>query len=572
MSRRRHTDAPRVSSWIWGLILVVVLTLGSYVAYTKEFPWSGSGYTLHANFDNAATLRATSPVRIAGVNVGEVTDVQSSGDGVEVSFTVDEEGQPIHEDAKLEIRPRLFLEGNFFLDLRPGSPSAPELPDGGAISAAQTTTAVQLDEVLTALQTDSREDLQQLLDGYGTALTYEPTAEDDKGQDPIVHGESAAESLNDTFKYGGPAGRDTAIVQEALLGTERHDLSKLIKGQRDTFKKLEGHESQLQGLISNFNVTMGALAAEQDNVSATVAELAPTLEQGEPTLAHLSDSLPPLRDLARVLEPSVRELPGTIRAAGPWIDQTNLLLRDEELGGLARLLGESAAPLAKTSRTSLELFPELTKLGRCTSEVLEPTGNIVVNDGFSTGQSNFHELFYGLSSLAGEMSGFRRQRPVPAPADRRRPVQPAGADPEPGRNRRPRQHQALRPPDRDPGRGPAGAAGVRAAPVQDERGLPHERRPRGQRPARAGRPLRPHPDAMKKAIKDRFGDVVAITAADRLRAGGDGVHPLPPAAAVPVVDPHPRRRDLRGEGRVRVGPGNHPGPGTDGEHRRDPGR
>ena len=406
MSRRRHTDAPRVSSWIWGLILVVVLTLGSYVAYTKEFPWSGSGYTLHANFDNAATLRATSPVRIAGVNVGEVTDVQSSGDGVEVSFTVDEEGQPIHEDAKLEIRPRLFLEGNFFLDLRPGSPSAPELPDGGAISAAQTTTAVQLDEVLTALQTDSREDLQQLLDGYGTALTYEPTAEDDKGQDPIVHGESAAESLNDTFKYGGPAGRDTAIVQEALLGTERHDLSKLIKGQRDTFKKLEGHESQLQGLISNFNVTMGALAAEQDNVSATVAELAPTLEQGEPTLAHLSDSLPPLRDLARVLEPSVRELPGTIRAAGPWIDQTNLLLRDEELGGLARLLGESAAPLAKTSRTSLELFPELTKLGRCTSEVLEPTGNIVVNDGFSTGQSNFHELFYGLSSLAGEMSGF----------------------------------------------------------------------------------------------------------------------------------------------------------------------
>ena len=71
-------------------------------------------------------LRATSPVRIAGVNVGEVTDVRRADDDLaEVTFTVDDEGQPIHEDAQLEIRPRLFLEGNFFLDLRPGSPSAP---------------------------------------------------------------------------------------------------------------------------------------------------------------------------------------------------------------------------------------------------------------------------------------------------------------------------------------------------------------------------------------------------------------------------------------------------------------
>ena len=44
---------------------------------------------------------------------------------------VDEEGLPLHEDATITIRPRLFLEGNFFLDLRPGSPSAPDLPDGG---------------------------------------------------------------------------------------------------------------------------------------------------------------------------------------------------------------------------------------------------------------------------------------------------------------------------------------------------------------------------------------------------------------------------------------------------------
>ncbi len=231
---RQVRHEPRVSNWVWGLILVFVLALGSYLAYTKELPFSDKGYELHATFENIATLRASSPVRIAGVNVGEVTEVESDGDAVDVTFTVDEDGQPIHEDAQLEIRPRLFLEGNFFLDLKPGSPSAPELPDGGDITIAQTTTAVQLDEVLTALQSDSREDLQLLLTGYGTALTYQPTPEDDRDQDEDVKGESASESLNDTFAYGGPAGRDTAIVNEALLGEKPHDLSEPDRGHNAT--------------------------------------------------------------------------------------------------------------------------------------------------------------------------------------------------------------------------------------------------------------------------------------------------------------------------------------------------
>ena len=66
-------------------------------------------------------------MRIAGVNVGKVTSVEPEGNMAEVTFTVDDEGLPIHEDATITIRPRLFLEGNFFLDLQPGSPSAPEL-------------------------------------------------------------------------------------------------------------------------------------------------------------------------------------------------------------------------------------------------------------------------------------------------------------------------------------------------------------------------------------------------------------------------------------------------------------
>jgi ABC-type transporter Mla subunit MlaD len=399
-------DYKGLRPWIWGLLIVVLLSVLSVLAYTKELPFTDPGYELNATFENAATLGNGSPVRIAGVKVGEVTGVEASGDAAKVTFSVDDMGRPIREDAEATIRPRLFLEGNFFVDLRPGSPSAAELPDDADIPITRTQTAVQLDQVLTALQSDSRRDLQHLLEGYGTALTYQPTAADDKGQDPDVKGESAGESLNDAFAYGGRAGRSTAIVNDALRGRREHDLSGLIKADRDVFKKLEGHESQLQGLITNFNITTAALAQESQNVSATLAELAPTLEIAEPSLRHTSEALPPLRALARELEPSIRELPGTIEASGPWLDQMNLLLRDEELGGLARLLGRTSRPLARTSREALQLLPAFRDLSRCATNVLEPTGNIVVNDAFANGASNFHEFFYGAVNTAGSGSDF----------------------------------------------------------------------------------------------------------------------------------------------------------------------
>ena len=230
-AREEHSER---SNMIVGLIVVLLVALGIYVAFakmTKWFPFELKGQTVRAVFDNSATLRPTSPVRIAGVNVGEVTSVEALGDQAEVTFTVSEEGQPIHEDATVEVKPRLFLEGNFFLDVRPGSPSAPELGDGGMLPVTQTAVAVQLDQLLAVLDQPGRADLRDLLEGYGTGLTYEPTAADDADQDPDVRGETGAEAINDSFAYGGDAGRDTAIANTALLGTRRHDLSRLVRGQ-----------------------------------------------------------------------------------------------------------------------------------------------------------------------------------------------------------------------------------------------------------------------------------------------------------------------------------------------------
>ena len=392
--------------WIFGLVIVLLLAIGSYLAYAKQLPWSSPAYEITATFENAATLRTSNPVRIAGVNVGTVTDVELDGDVARVSFSVDEDGLPIHADAEAEIRPRLFLEGNFFVDLFPGSPSAPELADGGDIPVTQTATAVQIDEILTALQEPTRRGLQELLEGYGTGLTYEPTAADDVDQDPSVEGESAAKSLNDAFVYGGDAGRGTAIVNTALLGENPHDLSRFVKGLGTTFGKLASVEDDLSDLITNFNVFAGALATESENLSATFAELPPTLDETELSLRHLNEALPAVRTLAIESQPGIEELPQTIEIAEPWLEQTRELMGADELGGLARILRGAAPGLAQTTVASQGLFEEQTLLSRCTTDVLVPTGDTVIEDGFSSGESNFNEFFYTVVNITGESQGF----------------------------------------------------------------------------------------------------------------------------------------------------------------------
>jgi virulence factor Mce-like protein len=394
-----------------GLVVAILFVVGFYLGFTKHLPFTSRGYELHATFKNATTLKPDSPVRIAGVNVGKVSSVEPKGNMAEATFNISDEGLPIHKDATITVRPRLFLEGNFFLDVHPGSPSAPDVPSGSTIPVTQTTTAVQIDQILTSLQSNTRVGLKRALGGYGKTLNSVPTAAEDATQDPDVQGMTAGQAINETFRYGGKAGRTTSIVNEALLGQHPHDLSQLIRGQRDLFAQLVSTDGSLSDLITNFNTTAGALAQESTNLSASIHELAPTLGEAQPSLRHLNSALPWFRALARASLPGIRELPATIRAGSPWLVQTRRLLRDSELGGDAKLLAAAAPGLADLTHASLKLFPQLGLAGRCVSHNLVPAGNVVIDNAggaypFSTGQPNFREFFQSTVQLAGESQNF----------------------------------------------------------------------------------------------------------------------------------------------------------------------
>jgi phospholipid/cholesterol/gamma-HCH transport system substrate-binding protein len=389
------------------IIFILIFTIGPYLAFTKHVPFTSHGYEVKATFSNSANIATNSPVRVAGVNVGKVIGTSRDGDNTTVTFTVSGSGRPIHDDAFAAVRPRIFLEGNFFIELDPGSPSAPELESGGTIPVSHTSTAVQIDEVLSALQSPVRADLGRLLDGYGKALTHEPTAAEDKTQLPEVKGRTGAEGINDAFKYGGDAGRYSSQVANALLGTQQRDLAKLVASSGQAFGALASRQRDLQGLIENFDTFTGALANQSTNLSATVRLLAPTLRITHASLVSLNRTLPPLRTYAIELRPAVAELPGLIHASKPFLAQVRPLLSGKEAGGDVKLLQESTPGLAGAALAGKKVtLPQINQLSLCTSKVMVPTGNEVINDRFSTGGPNYREFLYNLVNLAGAAQNF----------------------------------------------------------------------------------------------------------------------------------------------------------------------
>src|SRR6187551_132964 len=91
---------PRTRSLAWSELKIGVLTIFALViaAVTvfmltggKGFPWQR--YSLKTRFGNVAGLKPGSPVRLAGVEVGSVQDVDLTGEEVDVIFEVNRDFQ-----------------------------------------------------------------------------------------------------------------------------------------------------------------------------------------------------------------------------------------------------------------------------------------------------------------------------------------------------------------------------------------------------------------------------------------------------------------------------------------------
>jgi ABC-type transporter Mla subunit MlaD len=391
-----------------GLLAVLLVVVGFYFAFAKSIPFTSPGYRVNATFTNAVNIAINSPIRIAGINVGKVTGVEGKGRNTVVTFTVDESGRPIREDASAQIRPRLFLEGNWFVDLDPGTPEAEEMPDEGQIPVSRTGTSVQVGDILrNTLQLPQRANLQKLLAGLGTGLNAKPTPAEDLTFEPSVRGLSGGEALNLVYRKGEVAARGTAIVNAAYLGENPNELGNLLRGFGRLTGTLNERADDVQGFVRNFAIFTGALAAESGNLSDTIRELPPTLTTARTSLTNLNRALPALRGFAIAATPGINEVPKTIRQVKPLTDQLKPLLTESELLGLSRILKRNSPASTVSIQQTLKLLPQLRFFGLCVADNVVPTGDQVITDGgLGNGQKASRQALYAAVNVAGSTQGF----------------------------------------------------------------------------------------------------------------------------------------------------------------------
>ena len=383
---RRHRTGMR--PFTAGVIAILVIGVGCYLGFAKSLPFR-SHFEIEGVFRSSNNITKNSPVRVAGVTVGKVVRVDNSRDGSEgavVTMRIQRRGRPIRKDARMAIRPRIFLEGNFFVDVSPGTPSTPELGDGDVVPINQTSTPVQLDQILTALQSDTRDDLRVLLDELGTGLEGE-----------------GAKGFNRSIPFWESAYRDSALVSDAALGIEEHDLSGYIESAGVVAAALDRSPEALKALITDFNTTARGFAREEGNLRLAVNELPRTLRAARPAFGALNDAFPSLRGLARDLRPGVANSEAAIDASLPLVTQLRRLVSEAELRGLVRDLRKTVPSLARLSDATVPFYRETRRLSSCQNEVIIPFSRDKVQDQqFPAEGKVFEEAPKPFPGLAGE--------------------------------------------------------------------------------------------------------------------------------------------------------------------------
>jgi virulence factor Mce-like protein len=411
MRRRKGKRRNGMSKFTAGLIGIVLIVVFSYLAYTKFANPFAHKYTVHATFANANGLQPGSLVRIAGVNVGTVTSItQEPGcksastpnacQAADVTMNITNQGLPIHDDARFAIRPRIFLEGNFFVDVSPGTPEAPVAPDNHTFPIQQGVEPVQFDQVLTGLQDNTRQNLQTLLQQYGTAV------------------KQGGPSFNKSIQYWLPAYEYSSIVAHDALGIQPHDLSNWIAAQGDVSGAFDTHPQNLESLITDFNTTANAFARQNTALEQTVAQLPRTLSAAIPAFNALNAAFPPLRAFARAMVPGVKSTGPMVDASLPFVTQLNDLVQPSELRGLTADLRPTVPALAKLTKDTIPLMKnEVRPAASCVVNVIYPWSQLTVPDEHFNASNGFPprkvyvEAVDYLPGLAGESRDFDANGP-----------------------------------------------------------------------------------------------------------------------------------------------------------------
>jgi virulence factor Mce-like protein len=287
-------------------------------------PLAAEKYQFSADFAEATQLSDTADVRIAGVNVGRVKHTEQHGARTRARIQIEARYAPIPSDTRAILRQKTLL-GETYVELTPGTRSAPPVPDGGELATGQVQPTVEIDEITRALDKRTRTDLQRFVRALGTATG------------------THSQALSDTLGNLRPFADDTTRLLE-VLDSEHAAVRRLVHDSGVVFGALGRRQGQLSGLVRSADRVL-ATTARRNRDLADVVRILPT------TLAELRPTLRQVETVSRHAEPLVRALGPAARSLGPTLVDAQALAPD-----LKALFGDldRTVTLSRTALPSLE--------------------------------------------------------------------------------------------------------------------------------------------------------------------------------------------------------------------------
>jgi phospholipid/cholesterol/gamma-HCH transport system substrate-binding protein len=305
--RRAVFEARKNMEWIVAIggLIVLAAAIGFYILRNEglSLPWDNN-YAVSAEFSNAQALTPGQgePVTVAGVKVGVITKVTLQGGHALVGMTIDRSTLPaVYQNGTALIRPRTGLQ-DMTIDLNPGTPAAPKLGGNVVLPLSRTVPEINVDEVFSLLDTDTRSWFQTLLSAGGQGL----------------RGNGAA--LRTVLKASAPTLRETREVS-AAIAARRVALKRAVGNLRLLTDSLARQQTSIGQLVDSGAATFGTLGGQDQAIEASLQQLPPTLRQADSTLQALRPFARAAAPAFTSLLPAARRLPSTLDAVDPLLVQ-----------------------------------------------------------------------------------------------------------------------------------------------------------------------------------------------------------------------------------------------------------
>ncbi len=338
---------------IIALVVAAVVVTGYIFAHQPAFTgvfgvFGKSYYTVKADFASAAAVTSGQgqTVDIAGVQVGQIGGVSLQNGRAVVTMNIYKQYAPIYANATVLLRPRTPLK-DMYLELDPGTKSAGAVPNGGTLGAGATNPDVDFSEILSALDSDTRDYLLLLLAGGAQAFR-------DNGNPGPLPSTAVVSDLRGVFKRFVPLNRDTAIFTR-LLAQRTANIRRAIHGLQQVTTTLGSVQGQLTSLINSSNTNFQAISSQASQLQTALTLLPGTLQQSAVTFNKLRGFGEASTSSAQRLLPWAHALAPALVAARPLFRDTTPVIQNQlrpfsvAVQPVAKILAPASAQLAKAT-------------------------------------------------------------------------------------------------------------------------------------------------------------------------------------------------------------------------------